>query len=221
MAKDRLIYRRKKKKDLILEMTSREALPGDLIRAESRAGLVNYHRDILDSSIILTKWRRLLVRHDGLELLEVNLSITVRVSLLQHLVNVLLGERLAEGDHDRTELFPRNSAGAVAVKDLESLAQFRVGVSSRAFAGHHGEELFKVNGAAVIGIDLVKHILQLILGRVQAEGLHDCAEFHDSDLAYAVKKKTTELVETEEMAFRGWSSCHSSLQRHAHKELTS
>ena len=61
---------KKEKKDLILEMTSREALPGDLIRAESRAGLVNYHRDILDSSIILTKWRELLVRHDGLELLD-------------------------------------------------------------------------------------------------------------------------------------------------------
>lgn len=42
----------------------------------------------------------------------------------------------------------------------------------------------EVNGAIVVGVDLVNHILQLRLGRVLAKGPHDRAELLGGDLSY-------------------------------------
>ena len=44
----------------------------------------------------------------------------------------------------------------------------------------------KVDGAIVVGVDLVDHVLQLRLGRVLTEGPHDSTELLGSDLSYRV-----------------------------------
>ena len=49
-----------------------------------------------------------------------------------------------------------------------------------------GWRTWEVNGAVVVGIDFVDHILQFGLGGVLAEGAHDCAEFFCGDLAIAI-----------------------------------
>jgi len=41
----------------------------------------------------------------------------------------------------------------------------------------------KVNGAVVIGINLVDHVLKLGFGGILAKGTHDGAEFFRGDLA--------------------------------------
>lgn len=41
----------------------------------------------------------------------------------------------------------------------------------------------EVDGAAVVGIDLVQHVLKLRVGRVKTEGLHHGTELLDGDLA--------------------------------------
>lgn len=45
----------------------------------------------------------------------------------------------------------------------------------------------KVDGAVVVGIDLVDHVLQLGLGGVLAKRAHDGAELLGGDLAYTSK----------------------------------
>lgn len=42
----------------------------------------------------------------------------------------------------------------------------------------------EVNGAVVVSVDLVNHILQLRLGRVLSQGSHDRAELLGGDLSY-------------------------------------
>ena len=46
-----------------------------------------------------------------------------------------------------------------------------------------GRRTREVDGAVVVGIDLVDHILKLRLAGVLAERAHDCAEFLSGNLA--------------------------------------
>lgn len=47
-----------------------------------------------------------------------------------------------------------------------------------------GNRTRKVNGAVVVGVDLVDHVLKLGLGGVLAEGAHDGAQLLGGDLSY-------------------------------------
>lgn len=97
--------------------------------------------------------------------------------------------------------------------NLEGLADFLLGVGVLHLPCHHGQELWlgasvrgsrlrqrgntrspppnrrmsrhtrEVNGAVVVGVDLVNHILQLRLGRVLSQGPHDRAELLGGDLS--------------------------------------
>lgn len=47
-----------------------------------------------------------------------------------------------------------------------------------------GECTGKINGAIVISVDFINHVLQLRFGRVLAKRAHDGAEFFSGDLSY-------------------------------------
>jgi hypothetical protein len=128
----------------------------------------------------------------------VNPSVTILVSLSDHLVDLVVGELLADAGHDVSKLSGGDEAVVVAVEDLESLADLLLGVGVLHLARHHGEELGKVNGAVVVGIDLVDHVLQLRLGGVLAERAHHSAELLSGDLSWrsCVSRR-----------YRGWSQC--------------
>merc|ERR1719181_1347302 len=129
---------------------------------------------------------RLLGHHDLDELLVVDLAVTVNVRLADHLVDLLVGELLAEVGHDVAKLSRRDEAVAVLVEDAEGLLELLLGVRVLHLAGHQGAELREVNGAVAVGIDLVDHVLQLRLGRVLAERAHDGAELLGGDRAVTV-----------------------------------
>jgi hypothetical protein len=114
----------------------------------------------------------------------VNSSVTVLVSLPDHLIDLIVGELLADAGHDVPELSSGDEAVVVAVEDLEGLADLLLGVSVLHLARHHGEELGEVNGAVVVGVNLVDHVLQLRLGGVLAERAHHGAELLGGDLSW-------------------------------------
>lgn len=88
-----------------------------------------------------------------------------------------------------------------SVSHLESLADLLLRVSILHLAGHHGEELYlpvsirtrssvisgcrtwEVNGAVVVGINLVDHVLKLRLRRVLAKRAHDSTELLGGNLS--------------------------------------
>merc|ERR1719198_207534 len=65
----------------------------------------------------------LLGHHDLHELLVVDLTVTVNVSLADHLINLLVRQLLAEVGHDVPQLGGRDEAVAVLVEDTEGLLE--------------------------------------------------------------------------------------------------
>merc|ERR1719217_1112082 len=128
----------------------------------------------------------LLGHHDLDELLVVDLAVTVNVGLADHLVDLLVGQLLAEVGHDVAQLSRRDEAVAVLVEDAERLLQLLLRVRVLHLARHEGAELREVNGAVAVGIDLVDHVLQLSLRRVLAERAHHGAQLLGGDGAVAV-----------------------------------
>merc|ERR1711924_258558 len=125
----------------------------------------------------------LLGHHDLDELLVVDLAVTVNVRLADHLVDLLVGQLLAEVGHDVAELRRRDEAVAVLVEDAEGLLELLLGVGVLHLARHERAELGEVDRAVAVGIDLVDHVLELRLGRVQAERAHHGAKLLGSDRA--------------------------------------
>lgn len=103
--------------------------------------------------------RRLFLHHELNELVVVDPAITILIRLTDHLVNLVVGQLLADGSHDVAELSGGNEAVVVAVEDLEGLTDLLLGISVLHFTSHHGEEFWEVNGAVVVGVHLVDHIL--------------------------------------------------------------
>jgi hypothetical protein len=97
------------------------------------------------------------------------------------------------------------------VADLESFSDFLLGIRVLHLSCHHGKEFYhdintdvqlltpehkskrtgEINGAIVISVNLVDHILQLGLGRVLAQGAHNGAQFLGGNLSC---RKTISLI---------------------------
>merc|ERR1719482_1117653 len=131
-------------------------------------------------------YRRSLSHHDLHELLVVDLAVTVNVGLADHLVDLLVGQLLAEVGHDVAQLSRRDEAVAILVEDAEGLLELLLGVGVLHLARHEGAELGEVNRAVAVSIDLVDHVLELSLGRVLAERAHDGAKLLGGDGAVTV-----------------------------------
>ena len=72
--------------------------------------------------------------------LTINAAITVLVSLPDHLIDLVVGQLLANGGHDVAQLSGGNEAVVVTVKDLESFPDLLLRVGILHLAGHHGKE---------------------------------------------------------------------------------
>ncbi len=108
------------------------------------------------------------------ELLIVDLSITINVSLADHLINLknvkidaqksikrylLIGKLLAKVGHDMSELSSADEAIAVLIENAESLTDLLLAVGILHLTGHHGEELREIDSSVSISIHFVNHVL--------------------------------------------------------------
>jgi len=142
------------------------------------------------------------LHHELDELVVVDSAIAVLVSLSDHLINLIISELLADGGHDMSKLSSRNETVVVTVEHLESLADLLLRVGILHLARHHGEELRKVDGAIVVSVNLVDHVLKLGLGGVLAERAHDGAELLGGDLTITILVKEGEgLLELGDLLF--------------------
>ena len=88
------------------------------------------------------------------ELLVIDLAIAVNVCLTDHLVNLLVGQFLAEVGHYVPQLGSRNETVAVLVENLEGLEDLLLGVGVFHLARHEGEKLREVDGAVAVCVHL-------------------------------------------------------------------
>merc|ERR1719189_1223662 len=119
--------------------------------------------------------------HHLYELFIVDLSITVNVGLADHLINLLI-----KVGHDMTKLRSTDEAVAIAIEHLEGFDQFLLGVGVLHLARHEGQELWKVDGAITICVDLIDHVLELSLGGVLSQRPHHSAQLFRGDCAIAI-----------------------------------
>merc|ERR1712057_41647 len=133
-----------------------------------------------------------LLDHHLDKLVVVDLSITIEVGLLDHLVDLFLRELFTKVGHDVSQLSGRDEAVSVLVKDLEGLHQLLLRIGVLHLLGHQTQELGEVNGAAAVVIDLVDYVVQLGLRGGLAKRTQDGAQLLGGDGSIAV------LVEKQE-----------------------
>ena len=85
----------------------------------------------------------------------VDLAVTVEISFSNPLVDLLVGELLAQISHDVAELSGRDESVAVLVEDAEGLADLLLTVRVLHLARHHCEKLRKVDSAVAVGVHFV------------------------------------------------------------------
>jgi len=101
------------------------------------------------------------------------MTITIDISLSDHLIDLLIGELLSEVGHNVSKLSSGDKTVSISIEDLEGLDELLLSIGILHLSGHEGEELWEINGSVTIGIDLIDHVLELSLGWVLSEGSHD------------------------------------------------
>ena len=91
-----------------------------------------------------------------------------------------------EAGHDVPQLGRADVTIPVLVEDLESLSDLLPTICVTHLPSHHGQELWKVDGAVSIGISFVDHVLEVSLRGVLSQGSHDSPKLHDGDCAISI-----------------------------------
>lgn len=80
----------------------------------------------------------------GVLTLVIDLSVAVDVGFADHLVDLLVGELLAEVGHDVAQLGGRYEPVAVLVEHAERLTDLLLAVGVLHFTGHHRQEFREI-----------------------------------------------------------------------------
>merc|ERR1740123_284322 len=99
-----------------------------------------------------------LCHHHLYELLVIDLAIPVYVCLADHLIDLLICELLPKIGHHMAELGRTDEAIAVAIEDLERFDQLLLCVCILHLPCHQRQELWKIDRAVPVGVDLIDHV---------------------------------------------------------------
>merc|ERR1712113_951590 len=113
-----------------------------------------------------------LLLHDAVELINVDLTITVTVGLVDHVLELLIIDVLTELLSNTGEVAEGDLVGVVVIKQLEHLLDVLAGVLLTHLASHHLEELAELDGAVAVAIDVGDHLLKLLVLDFEAESTH-------------------------------------------------
>eukprot|EP00406_Dinophysis_acuminata_P075023 CAMPEP_0179245230 /NCGR_PEP_ID=MMETSP0797-20121207/18464_1 /TAXON_ID=47934 /ORGANISM="Dinophysis acuminata, Strain DAEP01" /LENGTH=144 /DNA_ID=CAMNT_0020952767 /DNA_START=162 /DNA_END=596 /DNA_ORIENTATION=- len=134
----------------------------------------------------MTPWPlQLVFRHHHLhKLVVVDLAVLVLVRLADELVDLLLGELLAQARQDMPQLLLADATVAVAVEDLERLGELLVGIAlAPDLPSHQHEELTEFHRAVAIRIDLVDQQVELVFRGVLVQLPQDLCQLIFCDAA--------------------------------------
>merc|ERR1719198_2850463 len=88
-----------------------------------------------------------LLLHDAVELINVDLTIAIAVSLVDHVLELLIIDVLTELLSNTCQVAEGDLVGVVVIEELEHLLDVLAGVLLAHLAGHHLEELGELDGA--------------------------------------------------------------------------
>merc|ERR1719188_1303186 len=130
----------------------------------NRAQLTNNGRYIPSEQI------RLL--HDAQEFLLIHLALSIPVSLIDHFLELFIRHSLPKFFRHPFQVLERYLSGFVIVEEAECFQDFILWVPVQDFVRHHFQELFILNRATSVVINVRYHLLNLFLLRLKAERTH-------------------------------------------------
>merc|ERR1712196_237680 len=114
-----------------------------------------------------------LLLHDTVELVNVDLAITITVGLVDHVLELLIIDVLTQLLGHASEVAEGDLVGVVIIEEL--------GVLLAHLASHHGKELSELDGAVAVVVDIGDHLLKLLVLNLEAEGAHGSLELTHVD----------------------------------------
>ena len=142
--------------------------------------------DRADAKLSGTRSEKVGLAHDAHELFLRDHTITVAVSLVDHLLNLVVGHVLAELFGHTLKVLERDFAITFVVKKAESLEHLLLGVAVGHLLCHHVEELGVVNDTGAVLVDVGDHLLDLLTFGLEAECAHGDLELFLVDVAGTV-----------------------------------
>merc|ERR1711896_89923 len=99
-----------------------------------------------------------LLLHDAVELVKVDLAITITVGLVDHVLELLIIDALTELLSNASEVAEGDLVGGVVVEELEDLLDVLTRILLAHLAGHHLEEFTEFDGAIAVVVDVRDHL---------------------------------------------------------------
>mmetsp|Transcript_13213 Transcript_13213/g.38315 ORF Transcript_13213/g.38315 Transcript_13213/m.38315 type:complete len:208 (-) Transcript_13213:304-927(-) len=134
----------------------------------------------------------LLLDHHLDKLVIVDLTITVKVGLLDHFLDLFLCELLTKVGHDVSQFSGGDESISVLVENLESFHQFFLRVGILHLLGHQTQKLSEINSTTSVVIDFIDHIVQFSFCWGLTKRTHNSSQLLSGNGAIAV------LVEEQE-----------------------
>ena len=141
-----------------------------------------------------------LLLHDAVELVKVDLAITVTVGLVDHVLELLIIDVLTELLSHAGEVAEGDLVGVVVIEELEHLLDVLTGVLLAHLAGHHLKELGELDGAVAIVVDVGDHLLELLVLDLEAKGTHGGLELtHVNGARLVIVEQVESLTDLVEL----------------------
>merc|ERR1712054_368798 len=125
-----------------------------------RCSMLNGYLEVVVGGKILEEVTLLL--HDAVEFVNVDLTITITVGLVDHVLELLIVDVLTQLLSDTGKVAEGDLVGVVIIEELEDLLDVLAGVLLAHLAGHHLEELGELDGAVTVVVDVGDHLLELL-----------------------------------------------------------
>merc|ERR1719498_212535 len=110
--------------------------------------------------------------HDAQKFFLVHLTISIAVCLVDHFLKLLICHTLAELLGHTLEILERDFASFIIVEQTESLEDFILWITVEDLVRHHLQELFVLNRAASIIVNVGNHLLDLLLLWLETKRTH-------------------------------------------------
>mmetsp|Transcript_89210 Transcript_89210/g.186437 ORF Transcript_89210/g.186437 Transcript_89210/m.186437 type:complete len:225 (-) Transcript_89210:209-883(-) len=119
--------------------------------------------------------------HDTIELIWVDQAITIAIRLLDHFLQLVIGQAFTKLLRDPLQISEGNFPSLILVEQGEDLVNFCPRIFVRHPPSHHLFEFVEVDGLCGILADICKHALHIFLLHFESKCTECCLEFPSID----------------------------------------
>lgn len=105
------------------------------------------------------------------------MAITMAVRPLNHLLELAILHRLSQLLGHPPQTLKSDVAAVLLVEELEDLADILLGVPITHPRGHQVQEFPELDGARVVGVEVVDHLVNGLVAGLQAQSVHGIFQF--------------------------------------------